>query len=283
MAHIISFINMKGGVAKTTLLVNVAHYLSIRGKKVLIIDVDPQFNATQCLMNPSKYISLVKSGMHTILDVFDRNKRSIVGIVDGEGEKPMPALEDIEPHSLNSLSKNLYILPGNLELYRLEMASGEGRENLLKRYIDKLLERRHFDYILIDTPPTPSVWMTSALIASGYYLIPVKPEPISFTGIDLLHSVIDSRRDAFGLDLQCIGVVLTIAETNTKVYEAAVKKLKEDSRWGSLLYTYPLSKRTEIARLQGKQQTILNGRNNEAAFDLIRIVRELVLRLGDTI
>lgn len=71
---VISLINMKGGVAKTTLAVNIADYLFRRhGKNVLLIDVDPQFNATQCLMSPEEYIKYINQGKDTIVNLFDRN------------------------------------------------------------------------------------------------------------------------------------------------------------------------------------------------------------------
>lgn len=79
--------------------------------------------------------------------------------------------------------KNFDLIPGNLNLFQIEMASGEGRENRLSKYLKGISEQ--YDFVIIDTPPTPSIWMTSALIASDFYLIPVKPEPLSFTGIDL--------------------------------------------------------------------------------------------------
>jgi chromosome partitioning protein len=93
---------------------------------------------------------------------------------------------------------NMWTLPGNIDLYRLEMVSGEGREFSLKRFIEERLEADGFDYTIIDTPPTPSVWMTSALIASDFFVIPVKPDPLSLIGIDLLRSIIERRRKSYG-------------------------------------------------------------------------------------
>lgn len=171
------------------------------------------------------------------------------------------------------------MLPGNIELFRIEMASGEGRENLLSRYTETIVEE--YDYILIDTPPTPSVWMTSSLIASNFYIIPVKPDPISFTGIDLLKSVIDSREETYGLKIKCLGVVLTIVEEDTLNYKAARERLSKDKKWSKYLFKGSMLKRVALARAQGQQQHVLDLDDSAARLSMTSIVRELEERLSN--
>jgi chromosome partitioning protein len=268
---------MKGGVAKTTLAINIADCLARRHKsKTLLIDVDPQFNATQCLMTPEQYVEHLEKESDTILNVYDRNQRAIVSTVGKSGKGSPKNLKDIE---LVKIKDNFDLLPGNLELYRLEMAPGDGRENRLKNYIQKLDEK--YDYIIIDTPPTPSVWMTSALIASDHYLIPVKADPISLTGIDLLKSIIDEKRENFNLDLKCGGLVLTLTEANTVVLKNAKSNLVKDKYWKKYLYQITLPKRTGIAQGQLEQTQILDGDNPEAKTAISSITTELINRLND--
>ena len=82
--HVISFVNMKGGVAKTTLAVNVADVLAHRCKRsVLLIDIDPRFNATQCLINGEDYVEHLKNGVHTVVDIFDEAPRMVPSAVIG--------------------------------------------------------------------------------------------------------------------------------------------------------------------------------------------------------
>lgn len=272
----ISLINMKGGVAKTTLSVNIADYLFKRHhKRVLLIDIDPQFNATQCLISGDEYVNYIKSNGDTIVNVFDRNFRPTVGVIDGPSVKTPKKLGEIKPYPT---SRGFELLPGALDLYKLEMAPGEGREYRLRNYLKEVQSK--YDCVIIDTPPTPSVWMTSALLASDYYLIPVKPDPISLTGIDLLGGIISEKTENFGLEIECCGIVLTIAEENTNVYKNAIRNLSKSKKWKDKLYARHLPKRTEIARRQLNQEFILDYTDATLKHSLTAIVNELIERTG---
>lgn len=274
---VISLINMKGGVGKTTISVNLADCLSRReGFKVLLIDIDPQFNSTQCLLNPKEYIEYLKKGKDTIINVFDRSVRQTVGAIDGIKENEPKKLKDIKPIEVK---KNLFLLPGNLELYRIEMSPGEGRENRLNKYLQEINKEYNFDYVIIDTPPTPSIWMTSALLASAYYLVPVKPDPISFTGIDLLQSIIDDKKENLDLEIKCCGIVLTMVETGTRVYREAIEFMN-NSRWKKYKFTNELPKRTSIAREQLNKKFILDIDDATAKASIAGITSELIKKIS---
>lgn len=273
---VISLINMKGGVGKTTISVNIADCLSRReSAKVLLIDIDPQFNSTQCLLSPKDYIQYLKDGKDTIINVYDRSTRPTVGVIDGIAERKPKNLKDIKPIEIK---KNLYLLPGNLELYRVEMIPGEGRENRLNKYLQEIDNEYKFDYVIIDTPPTPSIWMTSALLASGYYLIPVKPDPISFTGIDLLQSIIDDKKENLDLKIECCGIVLTMVEKETRVYKEAIAFL-DKSRWKKYKFKSELPKKTAIARDQLNKTFILDLNDATAKSSISSITSELISKV----
>lgn len=248
-------------------------------KKVLLIDVDPQYNATQCLMKPEEYYEYKTSSKDTIIDIFERESHLEVSVVEGNSKKEPNALEDIIPFSV---SERFDLIPGALDLYKIEMSAGEGKEFGIKNYINLVEEK--YDYVIIDTPPTPSVWMTSALLASDYYLIPTKADPISLTGIDLLQTIIDTKSRRFGLsNLKCCGVVLTVVERSTTIFQNAKNDLKKSDKWKNKVYTYSLCKRTEMAREQLNQRFILDMNDSQIKSDLNNIVQEMLKRIGDVI
>lgn len=274
----ISLINMKGGVGKTTMAVNIAYCLSSRYEKnVLLIDVDPQYNATQCLMYPDDYYNYIKEGKDTIVDIFERDNYVEVSMVQGASYRKAASIEKVKPLNIR---KGLDLIPGALDLYKIEMSAGEGKEFGIKQYLKTVKEK--YDYVIIDTPPTPSVWMTSALLASDYYLIPTKTDPISITGIDLLNSIIETKTKRYGVEnLKCCGLVLTLVESNTNNYKNAIEFLKNNQKWRNKLYKYSLVKRVEVAQKQLDQEFILDMVDTKIKSDLVNIVKELLDRIGD--
>ncbi|MGO4373861.1 ParA family protein, partial [Paenibacillus sp. MCAF20] len=244
-------------------------------KKVLIIDVDPQFNATQCLMTGDEYVSYITQGKDTIVNLFDRNVRPTISFTEGSAITEPKDLNDITPYKTN---RGFMLLPGALDLYKLEMAPGGGREFRIKNYLSSLPESS-YDYVIIDTPPTPSVWMTSALLASQHYLIPVKADPISLTGIDLLNGIIAEKTENFGMRIACAGVVLTVTEERTLVYIEARRNLSKSNVWKNKLFVKSLPKRTNIAKQQLNQGFILDMDDSTIKNSLTGIVNELVERV----
>lgn len=269
---VISFVNMKGGVAKTTLAVNIADALVRReDATVLIVDLDPQFNATQCLVSGEEYVKRRQEGGHTVLRIFDDSPPAGMSLVAGPAPQAALKLEDIRPWQIK---RGLDLLAGDLELYRLEMGAGQGREQRLKRYLEAVNARERYKYVIIDTPPTPSAWMMSSLLASDMYLVPVKPEPLSITGIDLLRGVIQRCSDNHAHPLKCLGVVLTIAEENTKTFRGAVDFLDANTQWKGTRFKYSLPKRTAVARGQKDQAMILDIDDSALKTALVNICAE---------
>ncbi len=271
---VVSLINMKGGVGKTTVAVNLADFLvKIEGKKVLLIDVDPQFNATQCVMSGEKYIEYISNGGYTILDIFDSQIRTTTSVVSGQGTKQPIELKDIKPLKSN---RGFDHVPGNLQLFKLEIAPGSGRENRLKIYLQQQAEK--YDYAIIDSPPTPSVWMSSALIASDYYLIPVKPDPLSMTGIDLLQGIINEKKENYGFNCKCCGIVLTMVENNSKAEREARTYFNSKERWKDCVYNRNMLKRVAIARGQLTNTYIRDIDKSELKAEFSAIVKEFIRR-----
>lgn len=273
---VISFVNMKGGVGKTTLAVNMADFLANReAKRVLLVDVDPQFNATQCLIPSEDYVAYIDGHGTTIVDIFNYPKPT-VSLISGATETEPAPFSSIKPYKT---SRTFDIIPGRLDLFRFEMAPGQGTENRLKNYLKHINDKDAYDICIIDCPPTPSVWMTSALIASDYYLIPSKPDPISMTGLDLLNGIIRERKDNYGCACKCAGLVLTIADENTIVFKEARKYFSTDPKWKNMLYASAVPKRTDVAKRQLNGGFILDLNDSKLNLAFSSIVQEFLRRV----
>lgn len=274
---VVSFVNMKGGVGKTTLAVNMADFLTKRyTKKVLLIDVDPQFNATQCLLNGDDYVSYTQQGGTTIVDIFNYQKTASVSVVTGTSVREATPYESIRPYTTK---RGFDLIPSQLDLFRFEMAPGQGTENRLKNYLKHIKETEEYDICIIDCPPTPSVWMTSALIASDFYVIPSKPDPISMTGLDLLEGIIKERKENYGCACKCAGLVLTLAETNTIVYREAVDYFSKSTKWEPYLYKSVVPKRTNIAKGQLDGVFIFDIEDSDLSRQFSGITQEFLKRV----
>jgi len=272
---IISVLNMKGGVGKTTLAVNLADFLQNRHKKrVLLVDVDPQFNATQCLISGDQYIEYISQEKSTVIDIFNSAGKMAASVVNGSSAERPITFDDIIPLTT---TRGFDIIPGRLDLFRYEMAAGQGKEMRLKNYLQNISE--NYDLCIIDSPPTPSVWMSSALIASDYYLIPVKADPISMTGIDLLEGIINEKSDNYGCRCICCGVVFTMVERNTRVYKEASEYFKTSKKWKDYIYGKVILKRTSISRGQLSNTFILDIDDSELKTEFSGVVQEFMRRI----
>ncbi|WP_081247488.1 ParA family protein [Variovorax paradoxus] len=203
-AKIVSLINMKGGVGKTTLAVGLAWELAKRNR-VLLVDIDPQFNATQWIVDAPTYLTWVRQ-KHTILNVFMPTSMSASGA--STGNQPA-ASKPTDKTTLIPVKKNgttLHILPSILDLMKLD-AAPRGTENRLRVFLEKV--RGNFDYILIDCPPTASLFSYSAFLASDAYLVPVKPDPLSVLGLPLLERAMLDYEERSGQELPRLGLVFT--------------------------------------------------------------------------
>jgi chromosome partitioning protein len=280
-AVVCSVVNMKGGVGKTSVAINLAHALSSRrGKKTLVIDVDPQFNATQCLVEPKIYQAHLQKNGPTVAEIFDLGHKSNVSLVRGKAPPPTDDLASIESIKIRPGMNLLY---GDLQLYRLQLNHEAGLENRLKRYLEKSGALDKFDFVIIDTPPTPSIWMTAALLASDCYIIPLKAEPLSNVGIDILRSVIKRFNDNYGTDIECLGIVLTMVEASTITYADTLSFLNGDPVWKPLKFVAEVPKRLIVAKEQGHQHLFLEITRHDAAAvktALVSLTDEFLNRLG---
>lgn len=228
MSHTIAVLNQKGGVGKTTTTLNVAAYLAKAGRSVLIVDADPQANATSGLQI-DKY-----SLEHTLYDLlFQKTELS----------------KTICPSNL----ENLHIVPSNADLAaaEIDMVSSQNREALLKNS----LKTASFDYVLIDCPPALGLLTVNALVAANSVLIPVQAEFYALEGLSQLLAVIQQVRQGLNPDIDLLGVALTMYDTRTSL--SAQVKQELEKHFGDKLFETIIPRNVRLAEAPSYGRTIL--------------------------
>lgn len=201
MGKVISVANQKGGVGKTTTTVNLATLLAKKGKKVLLIDTDPQGNAT--------------SG----LGVTKELENSVYDILVGETTFDETVQE--------TAVKNLKVCPSNISLAgaEVELVSMMSREQRLKSKLDEVKEQ--YDYILIDCPPSLGLITLNAFTASDSVLIPVQCEYFALEGLGQLLNTVNLVKKHLNKNLEIEGALLTMYDARTNLSNQVVKEVKK--------------------------------------------------------
>lgn len=202
MARIIAIANQKGGVAKTTTAVNLSSSLVEKGKKVLLIDLDPQGNATSGCGIMKYRLS------RCIYDVLINEENIVNVIVDTE-------------------LKNLKVAPARIELAgaEIELVSLANREGKLTEGLASIKD--DYDFIIIDCPPSLGLLTLNALCAATDVLIPIQCEYYALEGLSLLVNTLDKVKRSMNRDLNIIGVLLTMFDARTNLAIQVVDEVKK--------------------------------------------------------
>lgn len=230
MANKVALINMKGGVGKSTLTANLAWEMALSPwhKRVLVIDLDPQFNCSQYLIGASRMERIISNGQATIWDVFEQ-----LTSVPGRPRRPVPPADAIiDVFASNQNTGSIALMPSRLELSQT-LRNPNGKEQLLNGAVGQLED--DYDLILIDCAPTESVLTTAAYIAADYILVPVRPEFLSTIGLPLLEESINEFEHRYpGQSPEVLGLVFNaisdyVPEESTSKHE--VRGVARQSGW----------------------------------------------------
>jgi chromosome partitioning protein len=228
-ARIISLLNMKGGVGKTTVAVNLAAHLACdHGKRVLLADLDPQTNASFSLM-PEQAWSAWAETHGTMADIF--------GIAP-EGrrhrDEDTHKISDCIVRSVIPEIPTLDLLPGHLRLtfLDLDLAARPGRERLLHRKLEKIAG--DYDFILCDCPPNLQTATQNALYASDWYLVPMQPDFLSSVGLELLLDRLDYLKKELEFKIRHLGVVFSRVRRHVSFHQEMMERLPADKRFKRL-------------------------------------------------
>lgn len=217
MGVVISIINMKGGVGKTTLSIGISDYLAEIGKKILLIDADPQFNATQAMIDAYKNYDNDYENEDNFYnkEVLPQNK-TIFRLFQFQTDMNHPYSIPKANELIINLKENLDMICGDLSLVLVNNVNNHGFVRRIQNFIDKNKLREKYDYIIIDCPPTLTIYTDSALMASDYYLIPNRIDRYSIVGIDSLQKAVNNLVREEQIDLKCIGLVYTMVTLSVK-------------------------------------------------------------------
>lgn len=251
MSNVVSLINHKGGVGKTTITFNLGYALAKEDLKVLLIDSDPQGNLSQCF-NVTRGTSL--------LDFYNEiNDDPIV------------------------ITENIHLLRSDLELEEAEQKLNSKkvfREGVLRKLLQKKEYDKTYDLILIDCPPSLNIITTNAMVASEGLIIPVKPEFLPYKGVGSINTIIEEIRDAFNPRLSILGVVLSDVKVNRVLTTEVTQKVEEI--FGDVVFETKLRNYVAIAESPLSGQSVIDyAPGSNAAQDFTNFAKEFLVKYNN--
>ncbi len=250
---IVSVINQKGGVAKTTTCANVGAQLAARNLRTLLIDLDPQANLTL--------------GLHADWSGLPYRLHDV--LMDGQDRSLAPIIRQVP-------DLPLYIAPGHMHMSRCEVAmirdqspnnASVYRLRSALRNLDSLAGTGgipKFDWVLIDCPPSLGPLTQSAIIASSHLLVPTEAKMYAFAGMDILNSMVESMAKSHDVQTRLLGVVITMFDRSTRLHRATEHVIRE--RFGDKVFHTLIGKSVRLseAEIEGRPLIAMDRRSSGA-------------------
>lgn len=249
---VISFVNHKGGVGKTTTTINVGAALASMGKKVLLIDADPQANLSQSL-------GFYSDDLKTIND-------SIIGAID-----------DVFNLTIYNKKKNLDVVPSCLDLSaaELNLSHETGREYFIKELISPY--KNVYDYILIDCAPSLGIITVNALTAADRLIIPVQCQVLALQGMKTLLGIVIKMQKKTNKELSVMGFLLTMFDGRTALSKQIAESMKQTH--GDLVFNTPIHSNVRLAEVPSTEKDIFEyDSNSSGAIDYMNVAKEIIKR-----
>ena len=251
MAKIISITNQKGGVGKTTTAINLSAALAEAEQKILLVDFDPQINATVGLG----------------IELSDEDKTVLDAIHNTEKTKNI---------IIENVVQNLDVLPGSIELSSLEteLLSDENKDQALKKAIDSV--RDDYDYIIIDCPPAVGIITVNALTASDACIIPVQCEYFSLEGLNQVLAAVELVRSRMNPELKVEGILFTMFDSRTRLAQDVVSEVKNHIT--ERVFETMIPRNIRLAEAPSNGMTILDYEGSSVGAERYRKLAAEILR-----
>jgi len=305
MGVIISFINLKGGVGKTTCCANIAGELARENRKVLVIDADPQANLSTLLMGPKRYFDKFgteeqnnnNAYINTIYQIFldameldESNKKfnyeeaiikSVVQqTVKGKKLRPLPHLD---------------LLPATYHLMKLEQQIVNyvrSRYAILNKSLEQIKEK--YNFVLIDCPPNIYTTTQNSLYASDYYIIPTIPDYLSISGIPLLintlNKTIEIKKEEKDLSVQLAGILINLLNKQINVHKEGRKRIErllylfKEKQWvgeDALIFKNLITSKVDVKKASGNYLPIcIDSPRSNSTMEFKNLCHEIIERIS---
>lgn len=256
MGRIIAIANQKGGVGKTTTAINLSACLAESRQRVLAVDFDPQGNETSGL-------GIEKSSI----------ERTVYDLLVGECE--------IEECLISNVQENLDLLPSNVDLAgaEIELLEIENKETLLKTYLEKI--KNHYDFIIIDCPPSLNLLTINALTAANTVLVPIQCEYYALEGLSQVLKTVNLVKKKMNPALEMEGVVFTMYDARTNLSLEVVESVKNNLNQNIYKTIIPRNVRLAEAPSHGMPINLYDSRS--AGAESYRLLAAEVISRGEEI
>lgn len=266
MPKVISCVNLKGGVGKTALAVNFAAYCGSIGKKTLLIDLDPQTNATFSCIKPEKWEkhSNKNGSVAEILGVRNHVKADTGPV-------------DVRKTIIKNVFRGVDLIPSHLDLFTIDLEIGArvARESLLKRALEDVKDS--YEVIVCDCPPNLTLPTQNALAMSTHYVVPVSPDFLSSLGIALLMKRVSAFGKDLGVEIQNAGIVLSRVGRQS-YFRAQTTQSIRDTFDGAVLAT-EITERSVVAQAAAQNTPVFAMGNADAKREFDLVCREILTRV----